>query len=90
MIHSKSGMFFGLDFLDIFMAGIIYKSTNYAAGVKGDQGDPGPQGLIGPNGKPFILLGQVATYNDLPTNLQPSDVGSYIFVLDEGYIYECN
>lgn len=62
-------------------------TTYTTPSIRGATGPQGPQGEKGDAGAGLIITGSVATYNDLPTNLGPSDAGKAYFVQADGKLY---
>lgn len=56
-------------------------------GPAGPEGPQGPRGPQGEDGKGISIAGQVATYEDLPTNLTAEDAGQGYLVEADGRLY---
>ena len=56
-------------------------------GPAGPEGPQGPRGPQGEDGKGISIAGQVATYEDLPTDLTAEDAGQGYLVEADGRLY---
>ena len=69
------------------MAWTVTGSIKGPKGDTGDTGPEGPQGIQGPAGEGIAIAGSVATYGDLPDDLDAGDTGDGYLVEADGLLY---
>jgi hypothetical protein len=67
--------------------GLVLKGDQGDQGIQGEPGEQGEQGVPGAAGAGINIAGSVATYDDLPTDLDAGDAGDAYLAEDDGDLY---